>query len=59
MNNDQLLTTDEFAVLVYNTSSNEIRYEEAGDLTQDHYVIVSTDSTLVQVSSSLHGSCRP
>jgi hypothetical protein len=52
MNNDQLLITDEFNILVYNTSSNEIRYEEAGDLTQDHYVI-STDSSLIQVSSSL------
>jgi hypothetical protein len=51
MNDDQLLITDEFNILVYNTSSNEIRYEEAGDLTQDHFII-STDSSLVQVSSS-------
>ena len=51
MNDDQLLITDEFNILVYNTSSNEIRYEEAGDLTQDHYVI-STDSSLIQVSAS-------
>lgn len=51
MNDDQLLITDEFNILVYNTSSNEIRYEEAGDLTQDHYII-STDSSLIQVSAS-------
>lgn len=51
MNNDQILTSDEFAVLVYNTSSNEIKYEQAGNLTQDHFII-STDNTLVQVSSS-------
>lgn len=51
MNDDQLLITDEFNILVYNTSSNEIRYEEAGDLTQDHFII-STDSSLIQVSAS-------
>lgn len=51
MNNDQLLLTDEFTVLVYNTSSNEIKYEQASDLTQDHFII-STDSSLVQVSAS-------
>jgi intein/homing endonuclease len=51
VNDDQLLITDEFNILVYNTSSNEIRYEEAGDLTQDHYII-SSDSSLIQVSAS-------